>query len=48
MVPFWTSFLIRTYAWVTILKSEGLLNSLCVQLRPDRASRSSCSTRRAR
>ena len=33
MVPFWTSFLIRTYAWVTILKSEGLLNSLLVQLR---------------
>lgn len=28
MVPFWTSFLIRTYAWVTILKSEGLLNGL--------------------
>jgi spermidine/putrescine transport system permease protein len=28
MVPFWTSFLIRTYAWVTILKSQGLLNSL--------------------
>jgi spermidine/putrescine transport system permease protein len=33
MVPFWTSFLIRTYAWVTILKSEGLLNSLLVQMR---------------
>jgi spermidine/putrescine transport system permease protein len=32
MVPFWTSFLIRTYAWVTILKSEGLMNSLFVQL----------------
>jgi spermidine/putrescine transport system permease protein len=28
MIPFWTSFLIRTYAWVTILKNEGLLNSL--------------------
>ena len=28
MVPFWTSFLIRTYAWVTILKQEGLLNGL--------------------
>lgn len=28
MIPFWTSFLIRTYAWVTILKSEGLLNGL--------------------
>jgi spermidine/putrescine transport system permease protein len=32
MVPFWTSFLIRTYAWLTILKSEGLLNSLLIQL----------------
>jgi spermidine/putrescine transport system permease protein len=32
MIPFWTSFLIRTYAWVTILKSEGLLNSLLLQL----------------
>ncbi|MSU64974.1 MAG: ABC transporter permease [Opitutus sp.] len=28
MVPFWTSFLIRTYAWITILKQEGLLNSV--------------------
>lgn len=26
MIPFWTSFLIRTYAWITILKKEGLLN----------------------
>ena len=31
MIPFWTSFLIRTYAWVTILKSEGLLNGLLLQ-----------------
>ena len=28
MIPFWTSFLIRTYAWITILKSEGILNGL--------------------
>ncbi len=28
MIPFWTSFLIRTYAWMTILKNEGLLNGL--------------------
>src|SRR5690606_3752555 len=28
MIPFWTSFLIRTYAWVAILKEEGLLNGL--------------------
>jgi len=26
MVPFWTSFLIRTYAWMFILRTEGLLN----------------------
>ncbi|MEB2345431.1 MAG: ABC transporter permease [Deltaproteobacteria bacterium] len=32
LVPFWTSFLIRTYAWVTILKSQGLLNSLALGL----------------
>jgi spermidine/putrescine transport system permease protein len=32
MIPFWTSFLIRTYAWVTILKSQGLTNSLLLQL----------------
>jgi spermidine/putrescine transport system permease protein len=28
MIPFWTSFLIRTYAWITILKGEGLLSGL--------------------
>lgn len=28
MIPFWTSFLIRTYAWITILREGGLLNSL--------------------
>jgi putrescine transport system permease protein len=27
ILPFWTSFLIRVYAWVGILKGEGLLNS---------------------
>ncbi len=28
VLPFWTSFLIRVYAWMGILKDEGLLNSL--------------------
>ena len=28
IVPFWTSFVIRTYAWVLILRGEGLLNAL--------------------
>lgn len=27
MIPFWTSFLIRTYAWITILNENGLLNA---------------------
>jgi len=26
MLPFWTSFLIRVYAWIGILKNNGLLN----------------------
>lgn len=31
-VPFWTSFLIRTYAWVLILRTEGLLNTALLHL----------------
>jgi len=34
LVPFWTSFLIRTYAWITILKQEGLLNASVQALFP--------------
>jgi len=26
ILPFWTSFLIRVYAWITILQTDGLLN----------------------
>jgi putrescine transport system permease protein len=26
IAPFWTSFLVRVYAWIVILKDEGLLN----------------------
>ena len=33
MIPFWISFLIRTYAWITILSSEGLLNGLLLYTR---------------
>ncbi len=32
MLPFWTSFLIRVYAWMGILKSDGLLNGLLLAL----------------
>jgi spermidine/putrescine transport system permease protein len=32
VVPFWTSFLVRTYAWMLILRSEGLINSALMGL----------------
>ena len=32
ILPFWTSFLIRVYAWIAILKPEGLLNQLLLSL----------------
>ncbi len=32
ILPFWTSFLIRVYAWIGILKNEGLLNALLLNL----------------
>jgi spermidine/putrescine transport system permease protein len=31
VVPFWTSFLIRTYAWMFILRTEGLANALLMK-----------------
>jgi putrescine transport system permease protein len=30
MLPFWTSFLIRVYAWIGILKDDGLLNHFLI------------------
>jgi len=32
ILPFWTSFLIRVYAWIGILKNEGLLNLTLMSL----------------
>lgn len=32
MVPFWTNFLVRTYAWVLILRADGILNGLLIRL----------------
>ncbi|MBY3485604.1 ABC transporter permease subunit [Rhizobium laguerreae] len=32
ILPFWTSFLIRVYSWIAILKPEGLLNQLLLSL----------------
>lgn len=32
MIPFWTNFLVRTYAWMFILRTEGLLNTMLLGL----------------
>ncbi|MCD8198788.1 MAG: ABC transporter permease [Phascolarctobacterium sp.] len=32
MIPFWINFLIRSYAWVIILRSQGVLNTLLLRI----------------
>ena len=32
ILPFWTSFLIRVYAWIGILKNNGLINNMLMSL----------------
>jgi spermidine/putrescine transport system permease protein len=31
-IPFWTNLLVRTYAWMLILRNEGLINTLLLKL----------------
>ena len=33
ILPFWTSFLVRTYAWMFLLRDSGLINSILLSLR---------------
>ncbi|NCF16667.1 MAG: ABC transporter permease subunit [Haliea sp.] len=32
VLPFWTSFLLRVYAWIVMLGKQGLINQLLIQL----------------
>lgn len=32
MVPFWSSILVRTYSWIVLLQSKGVVNSMLIQL----------------
>jgi spermidine/putrescine transport system permease protein len=32
IVPFWTNFLVRTYSWMFILRTEGLLNNTLIYI----------------
>ncbi|WP_020061785.1 ABC transporter permease [Bacillus sp. 123MFChir2] len=31
-IPFWINFLVRSYAWIVILRSQGLVNTLLLKL----------------
>jgi len=33
ILPFWTSFLVRTYAWMFLLRDSGLINSILLSLK---------------
>lgn len=32
LIPFWTSLLVRTYAWLVLLQKKGLLNNIAIDL----------------
>ena len=32
MLPFWTNFLVRTYAWMILLRNDGLINRFLMEL----------------
>jgi len=32
VLPFWTSFLIRVYAWIGLLKTNGIINNILISL----------------
>ena len=55
MIPFWTSFVVRTYAWVNLLSNDGLVTTraacgrarervVAADLHAARRSRSASST----
>ena len=34
MLPMWMNFLLRTYAWMTLLEKNGLINKFFRPVRP--------------
>ena len=32
ILPFWTSFLLRVYAWMGLLKTDGVINNVLAGL----------------
>ena len=37
MIPFWTNFLVRTYAWMSLLRNSGLINNFWTSTLHDQA-----------
>ena len=35
ILPFWTSFLLRVYAWIGLLQHDGLINKILLALASD-------------
>ena len=48
VVPFWTNFLIRTYAWIVLLNTQGVVNDALVGIGVDRRAAQLALHRRAR
>ena len=38
LLPFWTSVLVRSYAWMVLMGRHGLINEALLALRPDRSA----------
>ena len=32
LIPFWTSLLVRTYAWLVLLQRKGVINNMAIDL----------------
>lgn len=32
IIPFWTSYLVRSYSWLLVLSREGMMNSMLIQM----------------
>ena len=32
LIPFWTSVLVRTYAWLVLLQNKGIVNNALIDL----------------
>ena len=48
VLPFWTSYVVRSYSWLLVLAENGVVNRALIGPRPRLASRCSSPTRGSR